>query len=670
MRKLLAVIVGLISLVVVALSASYAALHTKYASLVVNTVLDYVDQGSIQVRDVTYSYQQPNHLQLEGVLFKRKDSDPILVEKVDVWLSDDLWLNNQLQIDNILADGVTLQHGWPVLNLPGYFHLNQLSIANVDFADKGLVGRDVNIQIKHPQKRDDQILPFYGEVQLSAGQLYWQGEALNHVFLDGDITPTHSTFYDIRFNWRKGQFSAQATKQQQQTTWQLPHVSITGLRLQKTKSDTISSESIEWFNRLPLAIDELEINNSSIEMTNFSANNVKLTAANLQLPFQFWQQQDASIFITADNMSAFGQVINSPALDINLQPDTANIQDISLEMLQGNLHLQGKATPTSLDLTQLNINNMKWFPAPESKQLALDYLANLTDISAKMLTVNHVQFIDLTTTPPKQATGLSIEGDDIEIKKDNHWGLWQGKLTVSANSASYDSVNSNNLLISMQSEKGHFWLNKLFIPLENGLVKGSGDMAFTQTSQPWKLDIDASGIPLRFFSRWFNLPLHLDGITDFTVKGEGLYGDQLIFNHSVTGKLDASVTRATSDDDFQTLWLRNQGIKLPPLAPPQDPAKSADVSTKAAQPTPTDKQNKKVQPVTISDIHLVADRGRLSLKPFTIEGKDFSAHLGGKYDFLFPDKGNLQYRLEGECQALIFDLLGDKSSVVVENNCH
>lgn len=173
--------------------------------------------------------------------------------------------------------------------------------------------------------------------------------------------------------------------------------------------------------------------------------------------------------------------------------------------------------------------------------------------------------------------------------------------------------------------------------------------------------MDASGIPLRFFSRWFNLPLHLDGITDFTVKGEGLYGDQLIFNHSVTGKLDASVTRATSDDDFQTLWLRNQGITLPPLAPPQEQAEAT---------TPPPAKDKQGQPVTISDIHLVADRGRLSLKPFTIEGKDFSAHLGGEYDFLFPDKGNLQYRLEGECQALIFDLLGDKNSVVVENNCH
>ncbi|GLT13104.1 AsmA family protein [Vibrio algivorus] len=669
MRKLLAIIVGLISLVIVALSASYAALHTKYAAQVVNIALEYAYQGDIQVREVHYSYQEPKHLQLDGVLLKNGDEEPILIEKMDIWLGKHAWIDNRLRIDNVLVDGLTLQNGWPKLGFSNYIQLNKLSIANIDFADNSWVGRDVNIQIKHPKKRDDRLLPFYGEIQLSAGQFYWQGEAINNLFLDGDITPEHSTFYDIRFQWRKGQFSAQATKKQSQKQWQLPRVTINGLRLQQNSLDNISQQSIDWFNQQAMAIDDLEVSNSSIEVPNFSVNNIKLTAEQLHLPFALWQQQNASIFATADTMSAFGQAIHSPALDINLQPNIANIQDVSLEMLQGNLHIQGKATPTGLDLSQLNINNMKWIPTAESKQLALDYLNHLQSLQAKMLTINNVQFIDLTTSPAKQATGLSIEGDNLEIKKQGHWGLWQGELSISANRASYDSVNSKNLLVTMRSEKGHFWLNKLFIPLENGLVKGSGEMAFSQKSQPWKLDVDASGIPLRFFSRWFDLPIHLDGITDFTVKGEGLYGDQLIFNHSVTGQLNASVTRATSDDDFQTLWLRNQGIKLPPLTPPQDPT-TTDTEDKTAQVKPAKPKDKKVQSVTISDIHLVADRGRLSLKPFKIEGKDFSAHLGGEYDFLFPEKGNLQYRLEGECQALVFDLLSHKDSVLVENNCH
>ncbi|OEF29436.1 AsmA family protein [Vibrio rumoiensis] len=665
MRKLLAIIVGLISLLVVALTASYAALHTKYAPQLVNGVLEYGLKQPIKIRAVNYSYQQPKHIQLEGVLIPQENASPLLLNQVDIWLGDSLWKDNQFQINNVLIEGVKLQNGWPTLSVSPYIRLNQLSVANIDFADNGWVGRDVNIQIKSPQVRDSKILPFYGEMQLSADQLYWQGEALNHVFIDGDLTEKNATFYDIRFTWRKAHFSGQATKMNTQKEWQVPRVNITGLRLQQNDFDNISTASLDGFNHIPMNIDQLTISESSFETPTISANNVTINAEHVELPLQLWQQQDASIFATADNMSLLGQAINSPALDVNLQPNLAHIQDISLEMLQGNIHLQGQVTPTSLNLTQLNLNNLKWIPSPRSKQLFKNYLSQIKNIQAKMVSVNNVQFIDLTTTTPKQASGLSIDGDELDIKRDGQWGLWNGQLSISASSASYDGVNSRNLLLSMHSKEGHFGLDKLFIPLDDGLVKGTANMAFSQTSQPWNVDLEASGIPLRFFTRWFHLPLHLDGITDFTIKGEGLYGDQLIFNRSVTGQLNASVTRASSHDDFQNLWLRNQGINLPPLVHPD----SVEESEPEQGGSSIMDKNKPAEPVTISDIQLTADRGRLSLKPFDIEAKDFSAHFGGDYDFLYPDKGKLQYRLEGKCQSLTFNLLGKRDSVLVEESC-
>lgn len=673
MRKLFAIIIGLLCLAIIAMVASYAALHTKYAADVVNGALKLAYQDKVQVRSVQYSYQDPSHLQLNGVLIKPQATKPTLIEQMDIWLHPSLWQQNKLQIDNLIIDGLALQDGWPEIHLSQYLHINQITLAHLDFAHDAWVGRDVSLQIKHPQKRDSRLFPFYGEIRLSAEQLYWQGEALNNVFFDGDITPTHTTFYDLRFHWRQGQFAAQATKKQSEQEWQVPHATISGLRLQQADFESISQTSLDGFKALAMRIHDLDLRQSSIDTPRFTANNIQLTASNLELPFQLWQQQDASIFVTAEDMGLFGQAINAPALDLSLQKNRATIHDISLEMLQGNLHLQGTVTPSSLMLNQLNINNMKWFPTPETKHLVWHYLDKLDDIEAQMLTLNNLQFIDLTTTPPLQTTGLSIEGDQVQLKRDKHWGLWKGKLSLSASSATYDSVNSKNPLLTMHSEQGHFWLDKLFVPLDNGLVKGTGDIAFAQTSQPWKLNLEASGIPLRFFSRWFNLPLHLDGITDFTLKGEGLYGDPLIFKHSVTGELSASVTRATSQDDFQTLWLRNQGIELPPLAPPKPGNQGETPEDKAANDkrrAAEAKDQKKAAPVTISDIHLVADRGRLSLKPFTIEATDFSAHLGGDYDFLFPNKGNLHYRLEGKCQALTFNLLGNKDAVQVENNCH
>ncbi|MFV0574767.1 MAG: AsmA family protein [Vibrio sp.] len=752
MRKLLAIIVGIISLMIVALVATYSALHTKYAPQVINTLLQYGSSNDIHAREVIYDYDDPSHLQLNDVVVQPEDYGKIHIEQLDVWLSDKLWKDNRLQIANLVIDGIKLPNGLPTLSKPTYLdfvQLNQFSVNHLNLAQNGLVISEANLHIKQPQVRPEptensptkpekakhqkadsplhyleNLLPFYGEMKLSADQLYWKSEAFDKFYLDGDITPQETTFYALSFEWRKGKVSAQATKKSSETVWQIPQANIKDLRLQQSglsESDKLNAgksenphainwgalnlESMEWVNQIPMKIADLRIENSSFETKNYSANNIKLNAENIQFPFEFWQQQNASIFVVADGMGAFGEAISSPALDITLNGNEATVKDISLEMLQGNLHLQGKMTPKGWDLEQLNINNIKWFPTDNSKKLVWNYLSQLENIHAKMLSISNVQVIDLTE-PPTQASGLSIEGDDVELKRNQQWGLWDGKVSITSGAASYDGVTSKNLLVNMHSKDGKFSLDRLFIPMQNGLVEGKGDIEFVKTSQPWNVDLEATGIPLRFFSRWFDLPLHLDGITDFTLKGEGLYGDELIFNHSVTGDLKASVTRATTTDDFETLWLRNQGLDDASLAdqkqedlqekakeeqaeqeqPTKDKAEekstqdedSASVSVSKADEAKNDnaketankEPERKPKPVTITDVHLTADRGRLSLKPFTIEAQDFKAKLGGKYDFLYPDKGDLKYRLEGKCQALTFNLLGNhKDSILVENDC-
>ena len=671
MRRLLTIIAGFIALLMVIVAASYATLHTRYAPNLVNFAFEYILNQSIEVREVRYSYRQPDHFTFEGVLIKKPNTKKsILLRHVEVWLDNPIWKDGKLQIDNVLLEGMALQNGWPTLSVFPYIHINQLSISSIDFADHGWVARDMSIQIKKPQYHPSKILPFYGQIQISADQIYWQGEALDHVFLDADITPESTTFYDIQFDWRKGKFKAQATKIASTNVWQLPQVSISGLRLQQQNLDAIKPAALGWFTRIPMNIEQLNVSNSSLDTPLFTANNLTVNAQHIKLPFKLWDQQNAAITASAQSMSMMGEAIASPRLDLNLHPQRAVVKSLSLEALQGDINLQATLTPTSLQFNQLNINNIKWIPSADSKALALQYLQQLDTITANTLTISNVQIIDLTQEPAMQTSGMSIDGDELELKRTGQWGLWDGSLSISASSATYDKVTSRNLLLNMHSKDGHFWLENLFVPLEDGLVKGKADMAYMQTSQPWSLNLDASGIPLRFITRGFNLPLHLDGITDLTINAEGLYGDQLIFNHSVTGKLDATISQATSSDNFETLWLRNQQAQLAPIDEHSLDSSQAKAQNAQTSAKDTDKKDEVLRkPVMIGDIHLNADRGRVSLNPFSIKGEDFSAHLGGKYDFLFPQKGNIQYRLEGKCKALTFNLLGDRDGIAVEDSC-
>ncbi|MCV6038573.1 AsmA family protein, partial [Escherichia coli] len=83
----------------------------------------------------------------------------------------------------------------------------QIALKNIDYADEHFSANGIDLQIQSPQW-SDQLIP-YGEVQLAADQLYWNGEAFNQVLVDIDYKPQDSTLYGTSFNWRNSQISGQ-----------------------------------------------------------------------------------------------------------------------------------------------------------------------------------------------------------------------------------------------------------------------------------------------------------------------------------------------------------------------------------------------------------------------------------------------------------------------------
>ncbi|MDE1017380.1 AsmA family protein, partial [Escherichia coli] len=81
--------------------------------------------------------------------------------------------------------------------------------------------------MKHAQWRaHEQLLP-YGELQLSADQFYWDGEAFDKVLIDADYTTNDSTVYGASFKWRGANFSGQA--EQFDSGWSLINTTISHL---------------------------------------------------------------------------------------------------------------------------------------------------------------------------------------------------------------------------------------------------------------------------------------------------------------------------------------------------------------------------------------------------------------------------------------------------------
>lgn len=192
----------------------------------------------------------------------------------------------------MLIDGLSLQQGLssnPQTWLRDTVHVQQIALSHFDYADKEFSARGLNVQLKQPYwETTEQWLP-YAEIQLSADQIYWQGEAFNKTLLDMDYRPQESTVFGLSFLWRGGHISGQAEQYAQ--GWSLVNVTVDGLTLSDQQVQSIMAKPWTTLGNIS-HINSLDVMRSSIGYQGYQLVNVELSCENLTLPFAWWQQSD------------------------------------------------------------------------------------------------------------------------------------------------------------------------------------------------------------------------------------------------------------------------------------------------------------------------------------------------------------------------------------------
>lgn len=146
MRKILAIGVAGIALLLILVLAGFGIMHTRYFTPSAQWIVQQLWPETLRFAKIEYLY--PFKLRLSGVQIA---SEPTIeLQQMDLWLNPYGLLEQQLEIDSVLIDGANLAHGLPNFTLPESVHLNQLALHNIDWADQGIIARGVSLQIKQP----------------------------------------------------------------------------------------------------------------------------------------------------------------------------------------------------------------------------------------------------------------------------------------------------------------------------------------------------------------------------------------------------------------------------------------------------------------------------------------------------------------------------------------
>ncbi|MBN8089061.1 AsmA family protein [Vibrio vulnificus] len=599
------------------------SLQTRYASQVFNQLSQFSGLG-MQAESVHYQY--PDHFSFKNVSFTHHEVS--YVEQLEIWLSPELYTNGRVQIASVLLDGLSLQTGLsrsPKTFIPNTVQIHQLAISNLDYADNQLSARGIKFQVKQPQwQRSDQFIPF-GEIQFSAQQLYWQGEAFNQPLLDIDYKPQDSTLYGLSLSWRGAKVSGQAEQYPQ--GWSLVNVTVEGLDLSQQQLTSILAKPWKRFGSQITHINSLDILRSSLALEDYRLINFELSSENLTLPFSLWQQQQGLISFSAESVQDQHNVWVEPRIKLTLDPNTINVEEASAQWQQGNLLFSGTLKPDAIALDQLMVNNVKWAAEQPGEGAWLwQWLENTSHVSVERLNIERSQFIQLIRQPYWQLSGLNIDGEKLLLKQEQQLGLWQGKLRATAANASYQDILSSHPLVEMHSDDGLWQLDRLFAPLKQGYIEAYGQLQLNSLSKPWQATLNADGLPMGLLLSQLPLPFDLNAISSIDVSATGLGGDWAMFSHSLTGGVHARLHEAY---------------------------------------TPFDEGN--ILPLQVSEISLSMERGKLTLAPVKLQGPDIEGTIGGASDLTAPEQGGIRYQVKMGCQQLSGDMMSDEHQRV--NQC-
>ncbi|GMQ45153.1 AsmA family protein [Vibrio sp. 10N] len=583
-RKIVALLVALMALGLLSLLLVFAALHTQYAKPLVSYTLEKVFNIGVTSESIHYRY--PNQLSFENARFEIADHTPIEVAKLSVWLSGALSTDQPITVHELLIDGTTITgKGTLLIALIQRWQIQNLALDHVDYSDNELIINDLRLQLKD-LKLGDSFMASRGEIQLQASQLNYQGSALHDVLLDGILAGEQSKIYGASLTWNGANLSTQA--QAHNGAWSLVNTTINRL--------TIETAHIEdpWFTLFRdniSHINSLDILNSSLQYKGSRIDNISASLESIELDKPFWSQQQAYLSIDADQVTWQGFEFIEPTIEVYATPNKLHIADLDAQLEQGRVQISGEFSPQEIKLDSVNIDGLKFIQEQgDASLLTLFRGINIDDIksvSIKNVTFNRSQWIQLASKPFWQVTGFNMEASDLILKKDYQWGLWQGKATASANSASIDNVLANQIIMETESKQGKWQLSRLFVPFEQGYLSAKAELDFTAPSQPFTLSANAFSLPLQL-SQYLNYPAPLlfTGAADVNLEINALIADKRALSQTLSGALTASFYNAA------VTTAQSQ----PPLA------------------------------VDITPLKMSGDRGRIELMPFSITAE----HLNGE----------------------------------------
>ncbi|GAD80508.1 AsmA family protein [Vibrio ezurae] len=584
--------------------ALFLFLHTSHTTWLTQQILSRVTSDDIHIGDSHYQY--PETLVLSNIAIKQPNDAIASIDRLEITLDSHLNWSNPISVTNVSLSGVNLPHGIPdspeINSWVERWQPQHIEVNDMDFADHDLVARDLQLTYSPTD------LFSQGYITIDGEQVYWQGEAFNHFKANINYRKDNTQLDLLSFEWRKGKI--QLIAEQHGDSWTLNDALVRHLHLSAPLTTQAGASPVLNLLKKIDHIEHLKVEQSSWQQDQFSVNQMRLQLSNWDVSKSLWAQR-SEVQFSAESVDWHKQLLLEPQLSAQLQPEHIQLNQLDFLFEEGQISTQGQLSPEQMMLDNLSIKNLKWSIKDTQVHTLIEHPLNvLQQLNIKTLKIERSQVIDLASEQHWQVSNLNVEGNNLNLKKDNKWALWNGTLAASANSLTLFGVTSISPYIEANTQNELWTIKQLFLPIEEGLIKVHSNVNLALPSMPWDLSVQAYGIPLQQITSPLKMAIHWSGVTDLTANLNGLGGDDLMLRHSLDGSLKIAPHDVQVQIPFAT--QRSQSIIIP-------------------------------------EINVTAQRGVLSVANTQFVSDNLTGGLQGSVDLVNPKDGNILFNLTTDC---------------------
>ncbi|WP_193756901.1 AsmA family protein [Xenorhabdus sp. KJ12.1] len=529
----------LLLLLILAIIAVYFVAQTHWGAKKISRWINKQGHYQVNIENINHSWLQPMTLMLHNVSLSDKQSSFSLnANTVDL---DFKW-QAPTKLTNLRK--LTLQDGKLILSGSEFTQALKADVLQLNKMDVQLTTPSSQIQGKNivggitPWSPDKNTLFGSGQYQFSANNININGLSFDKVVMQGSYQNNNLVINSFGAKFLQGLISGNG-QQLADGSWNLENILINDIRWQSPMTLAALTEKTR---HLPaIHIKDLNLTNAKLQGKDWSADYLNTSIKGLGLVNGQWQAEDGLIDFNAMNM-AFNEAQFKDILgQFSFSGDIFTIANLTTHYQKGlfNIKAQWDRQNHQLTLNDSSVTGLIYALPPEWR----NYIKNpapewISALKLNNVSINNTLLIDTNPDFPFQLTTLSGYVDTLDILKDGHWGLWNGKASLQAMSGTFNKVEIVRPYLQLHAANDKVIIDKMNTFSGDGILQFNGFLEQLATQNPFQLNVKGMSVNLGILPQWGWIPLHLHGEGNFSLAITGnLSADNL--KSTINGTLTA-----------------------------------------------------------------------------------------------------------------------------------